>query len=45
MGDKKVRDKKKKIIRLCDLRPLKDAKAGSKQINNPPPEPDRRPPG
>ena len=40
-----MKDKKKKTIKLRDLKPLKDAKGGSRQINTPPPEPDRRPPG
>jgi hypothetical protein len=42
-----MRDKKKKkdVIKLRDLKPSKDAKAGSRQILHPPPDPDRRPPG
>jgi hypothetical protein len=37
--------KTKKEIKLRDLKPVKDAKGGSRQINQAPPDPERRPPG
>ena len=44
----RMRDKKKKTkkqIKIQDLKPSKDAKGGSRRINQAPPDPGRRPPG
>jgi hypothetical protein len=45
MNKPKIKKKNDKHVKVHDLKPRKDPKAGFTRPNSPPPDPDRRPPG